>query len=207
MSMATYAPRPKRQGGNGDGAEWTEEQKHAYTQQWDNFRVKMAKRSRGQTRDFDATVLLISEPFDEDKEFKGVTTKRRARTIKVQLAEPGLDMLRWQENSADNPFNDKTLLHKLIVAITGEKPDQEKGFAIAFDSLIGRKVRVTIEKQGERSDQQRGGFYSKLRNISPVFEDDDEAPAAPVKKPLPERNAEVNPRGASAEDELPWGED
>jgi len=196
MSMTNYAAKATKQGG---GVQWTEEQKNAYQACWDVFKTKMAKRRAGQTRDFDAVCIEIGPSAAVTREFKGVSSTTQRRDIKVELREPGLEMLRWQESSADNPFNDKTLLHQLIVAVTGIVPQQEEGLSIDFNDLLNRPIRVTIERQSDRSDGQRGGFYSKLRGISPRFDDDDETPApAPAPKANPTLAAAPAKRSAAA---------
>lgn len=215
MSMTNYAAKATKQGG---GVQWTEEQKNAYQACWDVFKTKMAKRRAGQTRDFDAVCIEIGPSAAVTREFKGVSSTTQRRDIKVELREPGLEMLRWQESSADNPFNDKTLLHQLIVAVTGIVPQQEEGLSIDFNDLLNRPIRVTIERQSDRSDGQRGGFYSKLRGISPRFDDDDDETPAPAPTPLPKaaltpppanpkRVVPANPTPATQASEEPWDDD
>lgn len=207
MSMTNYAARTTKQGG---GVQWTEEQKNAYQACWDVFKTKMAKRRAGQTRDFDAVCIEIGPSAAVTREFKGVSSTTQRRNIKVELREPGLEMLRWQESSADNPFNDKTLLHQLIVAVTGIVPQQEEGLSIDFNDLLNRPIRVTIERQSDRSDGQRGGFYSKLRGISPRFDDDDDETPAPAPTPPPanpKRVVPANPTPATQASEEPWDDD
>lgn len=198
MSGTTsYAAKQPKQGNGGE--QWTEEQRNAFQAQWDNFAKKMAKRKAGQTRDFDAVCIYIGDAAPVTKEFKGEKSTTIRRDIKFELREAGLDMLRWQESSADNPFNDKTILHQLIVAVTGVVPRQEDGLTINFEDLLNKKVRVTIERQNNRKEGEenvRGGFYSKLRGVSPIFDDDDEeeAPAPPpTKKPTPLPKAALTP--------------
>lgn len=182
MSTGTatvYQPITKRQGGAGEGANWTPEQKAAYQAQWDNYTRYMAKRQPGQTRDFDATIFCIDAPAERTETYQGVTTTKMKRRIGVQLAEKGVDMLRFYEYSADNPFNDKTLLNKVLNAC-GIFPKEEEGLTVDFNTLVGKRVRVTLEKQGPRTDGSRGGFWTKLRDIQPVFEDDEPVLAAPA---------------------------
>lgn len=207
-TAAVYAPRAPRQQGTGEGAQWTEEQKAAYQKQWDNYTRLMAKRVQGQTRDFDAVVFRVEEPRDIPNNFPGAKkATRTVRKIGVQLAQPGVDMLRFYGDSADNPFNDKTLLNKLIIAAAGFTPKEEEGLSIDYSTLYGKRVRVTLEKQGPRSDGQRGGFWTGLKDIQPIFEDDDELPVqnestrtrvveAGGEHPIVERSV--------ADDEEPW---
>lgn len=187
-----YAPREPRR--EGQGEQWTEEQKAAYQAQWDNYTFLMAKRQPGMSRDFPAVIQSIGEPHEAEKTYQGVTTKRTVRTIGVQLTTKGVDLLRFYEDSADNPFNEKTLLYQSILAAAGIKPDERKGLTIDFAELVGKPVRVTLEKQGPRNDGKRGGFWTKLRAISPVFEDDD-LPQTPPTQQVP---------GTAPTEDTPW---
>lgn len=199
--VATYAPKVQRQYAGG-GEEWTEDQKAEYQAQWDNYARLMAKRQEGQTRDFDATVFEVSDMHVVPNNFPGAkSATRNVRTIRVQLAQQGVDMLRFQGDSADNPFNDKTLLNQLIIAALGFTPKQEEGLEIDFNDLVGKRVRVTLEKQRQRTDGRRGGFWTKLKAISPIFEDEDESfPTTPAPSV---RTAGVK-KDASTTEKAPW---
>lgn len=174
--MAIYAARaPRTKGtGTGEGAEWTEEQKEAYAQQWDNYTLLMAKRNQGDTRDFDCVIISIGEPHEVPNTFKDrKSDTRTVRTFGVQLTHPGVNMLRFFEDGADNPFNDKTLLYKAIRAVAGFTPNEEEGLDMDFDTLLNKPCRVTLQKQGKREDGKRGGFWTKVKGFNPVFDDDD----------------------------------
>lgn len=234
MSTATYGV-PKKSSGAG-GAQWTPEQKAAYAESELAFARYMKNFAKGEIRTFDAVLLSISEPFEEENTYPGVPkgTMVTRRTVKielrgnpaVQLAEGGAaspDGMRWQKNSADNPFNDKTLINQLLAATVGE-PDDTKPFTIDYSSLEGLPIRVDIQKQGPRNDGKRGGFYSELKAIRRKVVDDlvfvKPATQVDTVSGFTVQPATKNPQPATAstshnadpitesgiEDNLPWAE-
>lgn len=200
--MPAYPKRAPRKGG---GAEWTEEQKAAYQKQWDNYRKKMAKVQEGQARDFNAVLIEISDLTPLKKTYNGVTTVKDRRIIWYQLTEPGLDMLRFRCDSADNPFFHKTKLNECLRA-HGVFPKEEEGLDIEFDDLYGQPAIITLQKGGENSDGKYGGFYTNLVAIKPSFDDEEEEEDAPPPPPK-KKAAKKAPAPVEEEERAPWEED
>lgn len=210
--MPKYQARQPRKGG---GAEWTQEQKDEYQRQWGNYRTRMAKVQPGQARDFTARLIEITDLTPMEKTYNGVTTVKDRRIIWYQLVDPGLDMLRFRCDSADNPFFHKTKLNECLRA-HGVFPKEEEGLDVSFEDLYGQKAIITLQKGGENSDGKYGGFYTNLIGIKPYFGDDDEEEEpAPAPKPAVRSKASFrsNPTGGATkvtpvEDETPpWDDD
>lgn len=218
MSGAVTYGVPKKSSGQG-GVQWTPEQKAAYASVESAFARYMKNLSKGDIRSFDAVVLSISDSFPEENTFPGTPpgTMRDVRTVKIELqgnaavqledgsaASP--DGMRWQKNSADNPFNDKTLLNMLLRATVGN-PDDRAPFTVDWNTLVGTPIRVDIQKQGPRNDGKRGGFYSELKAIRRKVVDDlvFVKPAGQVD--TVRGAAQTVPTPATpVEDDLPWAE-
>lgn len=205
----TYGP-PKQSSGNG-GTPWTPEQRAAYANIESAFAKYMKSRQPGETRWFKAKVLEIGDQRTVENTFPGASSKtRKVRTIKVEFSgNPAVrldsgdvaspDGMRFQKDSGDNPYNDKTLLHALCRATVGE-PDPKKPFTVSWPSLIGKVIEVEIEKQNPRSDGKRGGFYAEMKDIRRVVEDDLEIVTGP-----PTVQPTAAPAPAPAEDDSqPW---
>ena len=209
--MPAYAPRQPRKGG---GAEWTQEQKDEYQRQWDAYRKRMAKVQPGQARDFTARLIEITDLTPLQKTYNGVTTVKDRRIIWYQLVEPGLDMLRFRCDSADNPFFHKTKLNECLRA-HGVFPKEEDGLDIEFEDLYGQTAIITIQKGDNREDGKYGGFYSNLIGIKPNFDDEEEEEEAPPTKPVARKAVAASggtrkpqPKPAPVEDETPpWDVD
>lgn len=217
MSGAVTYGVPKKGSGKG-GVQWTPEQKAAYADSERAFARYMKNLSKGEIRTFDAVLLEISEPFEEENTFPGVPKGTMAirRSVKIELqGNPAVqlddgtaaspDGMRWQKNSADNPFNDKTMLNMLLRATVGD-PDDTKPFTFDWNTLVGTAIRVDIQKQGPRNDGKRGGFYSELKGIRRKVVDDlvFVKPAGQVD--TVRGAAQMAGPPADEPDDLPWAE-
>lgn len=190
--MARIVTQEQKARSTGGGQEWTDEQKLEYSEQWKRFAKLMASRPVGAKRNFKAAVLEVSDPVLKERKFQGVSTVRKCRTIKVELREPGLDMLRFITDSADNVQNEKTALNHLYIAVTGETPPREGRFSYDVDDLEGAIVQAVIKKGPAREDGQRGGFYSDLVDFEGVYEDTGiEEELAPTVPAVPRRDRAV----------------
>ena len=198
--MPAYPARQPRKGG---GAEWTQEQKDEYQRQWDNYRKRMAKVQPGQSRDFTARLIEITDLTPLQKTYNGVTTVKDRRIIWYQLVDPGLDMLRFRCDSADNPFLHKTKLNECLRA-HGVFPKEEEGLDIEFEDLCEQKAIITLQKGQENNDGRYGGFYTNLVAIKPYFGDDDEEEAPAPKATARKREVKAP---APVEEAPPWDED
>lgn len=207
MSATTYGP-PKQSSGNG-GAAWTPEQRAAYANTESAFAVYMKNRNVGERRWFPAVILEIGEVHTIENTHPQATSKtRKVRTVKFELRGNPLvalaggdaaspDGMRFQKDSADNPYNDKTLLNAICRATVGE-PDPKKPFTVNWQDLIGTAVEVEIEKQNPRSDGKRGGFYSELKDVRRLIVDD-----LPIVPGTP--TGTIVPKATPAEDDSqPW---
>lgn len=154
------------------------------------FRI-FARRFKGRGPNdkvrFTCRVLEMSdEPFAHTDNF-GTTAMRSM--VKVELTEPGMEAIRFVTHITDNPQkftvqNTKSVLNHLVRAATGREIPESGPFLWDTDDVVGKTVVAVIRKGGDRTDGQRGGLWSEIKDFEPYFPETDEeeeaAPPAPV---------------------------
>jgi hypothetical protein len=210
---------PQKGAPRADMPQYSEEEKQAYYAKWRKFaEVYMGRRPEGGTRGFKAVVVDITEPEERPNTYPGTPpgTMGIYRDIYVELAEEGVEGLRFKTTSADNVQNEKTRLYMLYQAVHGKTPPPKyESFTYDVDALIGPFVTAVIEKGKPRADGKRGGLEANIIRFEGFYED--EASASPPARVAAQPAAQADGKAAGrtratrpavmtpdTEDELPF---
>lgn len=166
---------------NAEGANLTPEQQAELKLRLEAAFKLFARKFRGRgpkdTVRFVCRVMEMSEePFLHTDNF-GTTAMRSM--VKVELLEEGMEAIRFVTYLTDNPKNNtvqnhKAVLNHLVRAATGREIPEHGPFLWDTDEVVGATVVAVIRKGGERTDGQRGGLWSEIKDFETYFPDTDE---------------------------------
>lgn len=152
---------------------------------------------------------MSEEPFLHTDNFG---TQAMRSMVKVELLEAGMDCIRFVTHITDNPAkntvqNTKSVLNHLVRAATGRDIPEDGPFLWDTDEVVGATVVAVIARGGDRSDGQRGGLWSEIKDFEPYFpdtdEEEEEAPA-PVPVPAKRGRAKTAAVATAEDDEVPF---
>lgn len=209
MAVTVYEPQKSQ----GTGKAFTPAEQEAYDTKWQLFVTKMKSRPVGGVRQFRGVITEITEPEEVANNYPGALKKTRViRRILAEITEPGLEGLRFQTDSADNPRNDKTKLYALYVAVFKEQPPAPyTRWAFDFDTMLNVPIMLTIEKGGPRDDNKRGGIKAYLTGFDAVYEDEEDTRVTPPTTYVPPQPKTAvtsrpapQPRVPVTDEDEPW---
>lgn len=186
----------------------TPAQQAEFDAKYDAYGRLMAGRE-GRKRRFRGVVLKFSEQQEVPNTFPGTPpgTMKKVRDFVVELTEPGLEGCRFYGTTGDNPFNDKTLLNHLIVAVEGEAPPKYGKYNVDWEKLTTTEVWVELTKKKPRNDGKYGGFWTKVSDFETIYDDELPAVAAvAVPAPAPTKRKAAAPTSivVAEDDDLPF---
>ena len=164
-----------------------------YARRWRGFTDKKDRQR------FLARVIHLDDNPSMQTDNFGETKMRSL--VKVELVEKGMEAIRFQTLLTDNPKtntvqNPNSALNHLVRAATGRSIPEAGNFNWDTDEVVGQLVWAEIERGNDRTDGQRGGLYSELKDFAryvPVDDDEDEAA-----EEIPIPASATRKRGASA---------